>query len=58
MEELPLQGRNWMELSKLIKGITANDVGNTPGVSRDDDLEIARCETLADGLARRVWIAA
>ena len=32
MEELPLQGRNWMELSKLVKGITANDVGNTPGV--------------------------
>jgi hypothetical protein len=27
MEQLPLQGRNWMELSKLIKGITANDVG-------------------------------
>ena len=40
MEELPLQGRNWMELSKLIKGITANDVGNTPGVSRDDDFQL------------------
>ena len=26
MEELPLQGRNWMELSMLVKGITANDV--------------------------------
>ena len=30
MEQLPLQGRNWMELSKLVKGITANDVGNSP----------------------------
>src|SRR4029077_540515 len=40
MEELRLQGRNWMELSKLIKGITANDVGNTPGVSRDDDFQL------------------
>ena len=40
MEELPLQGRNWMELSKMIKGITANDVGNTPGVSRDDDFQL------------------
>lgn len=40
MEELPVQGRNWMELSKLIKGITANDVGNTPGVSRDDDFQL------------------
>jgi hypothetical protein len=27
-----------MELSKLVKGITANDVGNTPGVSRDGRL--------------------
>ena len=40
MEELPVSGRNWMELSKLIKGITANDVGNTPGVSRDDDFQL------------------
>jgi len=40
MEELPLQGRNWMELSKLVKGITANDVTNTPGVSRDDDFQL------------------
>ena len=40
MEEMPLQGRNWMELSKLVKGITANDVGNTPGVSRDDDFQL------------------
>jgi hypothetical protein len=40
MEDLPLQGRNWMELSKLIKGITANDVTNTPGVSRDDDFQL------------------
>ncbi len=40
MEEMPLMGRNWMELSKLVKGITANDVGNTPGVSRDDDFQL------------------
>src|SRR5438045_9335532 len=40
MEELPLQGRNWMELSKLVKGITANDVTNTPGVGRDDDFQL------------------
>src|SRR5262245_19563781 len=36
MEEMPLMGRNWMDLSKLVKGITVNDVGNTPGVTRDD----------------------
>ena len=36
MEAMPLQGRNWMELSKLVKGITANDVTNTPGVGADD----------------------
>ena len=40
MEELPLQGRNWMELSKLVKGITANDVANTPGVGRDDVFQL------------------
>jgi len=40
MEQLPLQGRNWMELSKLVKGITANDVTNTPGVSADDMFQL------------------
>jgi hypothetical protein len=35
MEELPLQGRNWLELSKLVKGITANEIGNNPGVAED-----------------------
>jgi hypothetical protein len=40
MEGLPLQGRNWMELSKLVKGITANDVTNTPGVSLDDYFQL------------------
>jgi len=38
MEELPLQGRNWMELSKLVKGVTANDVGNSIGTGAMDDL--------------------
>src|SRR5581483_8242017 len=40
MESLPLQGRNWMELSKMVKGITANDVTNTPGVSADDMFQL------------------
>jgi len=35
MEELPLQGRNWMELSKLVKGITANEISVNPGVADD-----------------------
>ena len=38
--EMPLQGRNWMELSKLVKGITANDVTNTPGVGTDDMFQL------------------
>ncbi len=35
MEDLPLQGRNWIELSKMVKGITANTITNTPGVADD-----------------------
>jgi hypothetical protein len=38
MEQLPLQGRNWMELSKLVKGVTANDIGNSIGTGAMDDL--------------------
>jgi hypothetical protein len=36
MEQVPLSGRNWMSLSMLVKGITANDVSTNPGVSRDE----------------------
>ena len=38
MEEMPIQGRNWMELSKLVKGVTANDVGNSIGTGAMDDM--------------------
>ena len=40
MEELPLQGRNWMELSKLVKGITANDVDQHARRRRDDMFQL------------------
>ena len=40
MEGLPLQGRNWQELALLIKGITANNATNTPGVDRDDAFQL------------------
>lgn len=33
MEELPISGRNWMQLSMMVPGITANAVGDTPGIS-------------------------
>src|SRR5262245_8730195 len=39
MEELPLQGRNWMELSMMVKGITANAVDTQPGV-RDRQFQL------------------
>ncbi len=34
MEALPISGRNWMELSLQVKGITANTAGVRPGVER------------------------
>jgi hypothetical protein len=40
MEDLPLQGRNWMELSMMVKGITTNNVTNQPGVSNDDFFQL------------------
>jgi hypothetical protein len=41
MDQLPLLGRNWMDLSMLVKGVTANDVGgNRPGVARDDQFQM------------------
>ena len=39
MEQLPLQGRNWMELAMMVKGITANSVVDTPGV-RDRQFQL------------------
>jgi hypothetical protein len=39
MEELPLQGRNWIELAMQVRGITANAIDNTPGV-RDRQFQL------------------
>jgi hypothetical protein len=36
LQEIPLQGRNWMTLAMFAKGITANDVSTAPGVGRDE----------------------
>jgi hypothetical protein len=33
MEQLPISGRNWMQLSMMVPGITANTVTDTPGIS-------------------------
>ena len=41
MEELPVQGRNWMELALLVRGITANDTNNNrPGIARDESFQL------------------
>ncbi|MGE0811950.1 MAG: carboxypeptidase regulatory-like domain-containing protein [Vicinamibacterales bacterium] len=40
MAELPLQGRNWQELSLLVKGITVNNIDQRPGVARDDQFQL------------------
>jgi hypothetical protein len=39
MEQLPLQGRNWMELAMQVRGVIANAVDNTPGV-RDRQFQL------------------
>lgn len=35
MEELPIAGRNWQQLTSMVRGITANEVSSRPGVTRD-----------------------
>jgi hypothetical protein len=40
MEALPINGRNWMELSMMVKGVTANTVSNRPGVSTDSNFQL------------------
>src|SRR5216683_5895348 len=42
MEELPISGRNWMELSLLVKGVTSNDasISSRPGTARDDQFQL------------------
>jgi hypothetical protein len=40
MEAMPLQGRNWLELSMLVKGITANNMTNNPGISQNESFNL------------------
>jgi hypothetical protein len=41
MESLPILGRNWLDMSLLVKGITANTAqGNRAGVARDDQFQL------------------
>jgi hypothetical protein len=40
LENMPLSGRNWLELSMLVKGITANSVTTTPGVNNQDQYNL------------------
>jgi hypothetical protein len=35
MDAVPVQGRNWMELSMLVKGITTNNATTSPGTHGD-----------------------
>src|SRR5688572_5295459 len=35
MEQLPIAGRNWQQLTSMVKGITANNITSRPGVTRD-----------------------
>ncbi len=40
MEAMPLQGRNWLELSMLVKGVTANNVTNSPGIGQNESFNL------------------
>lgn len=42
MEALPIQGRNWMELSLMVKGVTGNDVSSNRagGVAADSQFQL------------------
>jgi hypothetical protein len=40
MEALPIQGRNWLELSMMVKGVTANSIAERPGVNRDSAFQL------------------
>ena len=54
MEELPLQGRNWIELSLLAKGVTGNSADNSPGVrERDFNLSLTASRSSRTASRRR-----
>src|SRR5262249_45594761 len=40
MEAMPLQGRNWLELSMLVKGITTNNMTNNPAISQNESFNL------------------
>jgi hypothetical protein len=40
MEQLPISGRNWQQLSMMVKGITANTINSQPGVTRDSAFQL------------------
>ncbi|HZR23889.1 MAG TPA: TonB-dependent receptor [Vicinamibacterales bacterium] len=40
MEAMPLQGRNWLELSMLVKGVTTNNMTNNPGISQNESFNL------------------
>ena len=52
MENLPLAGRNWMELSLQVKGITANDAALRPRVLRAYSARKRVCSAPATNVLR------
>jgi hypothetical protein len=40
MEALPISGRNWLELTSMVKGVTGNVITDRPGVNSDSKYQL------------------
>jgi hypothetical protein len=60
MEALPISGRNWLELTSMVKGVTGNVITDRPGVNSDSKYQLNLDVTTdhADRISRQLLRAA